>query len=325
VAGGRYRFRVRFNIADGHRVNIDEDEIVLHEDSETVVWLRAVSAGESLQDADVLLMLGSAYASEEEARAAGVRWRGVLERTYAALVIAADFGDYAAKGGGFTPAFLDDLREKTGQFVMNEVHGLMVVPDDLTAVAITASAKVRAGTPKERFVLTLSEAIKAPEVSNRERLAFDLYSAAAFVAESPAARFMMLMMALEALIEVGDRDLSSRQHIDRLIEMTDEAELDHGDAERLKNALRGMKLESVRSAGRRLVAALDGRTYDGMAPAEFFGHCYSIRSALAHGAESRPDRDLVSRTAAQLEVFVGHLIAGRAIVDVAVPVAVPTS
>ena len=57
VAGGRYRFRVRFNIADGRRVNIDEDEIVLHEDSETVVWLRAVSAGESLQDADVLLML----------------------------------------------------------------------------------------------------------------------------------------------------------------------------------------------------------------------------------------------------------------------------
>lgn len=320
MADERFRFRIRFNVAENHRVNLAEDEVVLHEDPATIVWMRSLKRGESLQDASVALLLGSAYGSEKQALDAGIHWRGVLERTYAALGIAADFGDYAAKGVGLTPAFLEQLRETTAQVVINEVHGLMVLPDDVTAVAISGNARGRAGTPSERFLQALSAAMGAPEFDFRERLAYDIYSAAAFVGDFPVARFMMLMMALETLIQAGERDDVSQAHIDRLIEDTDHATLAQHAKESLQNALRGLKRESVRSAGRRLVVELGGRTYDGMTPTQFFGRCYTIRSALSHGATNRPDRDLVGRTAAQLDVFVGHLIAGKTLIDELFPV-----
>jgi len=287
-----YRFRLRFDVSEGRRVNIDEAEILIHEDAEIVVWLRALGSVRALQDADVWLLMGSAYSSEDEARAAGEHWRGVLERTFAVLGIAADFGDYAAKGGGFTQAVLDDLSDRTGHVVVNEVHGLMVLPDDDAALVISGAAKGRAGTPREQFLRALSDAKESPDIDRQERLAFDLYSASAFVSESPAARLVMLMMALEALMDVGERGEELRTHIDRLVLATDEAELDPSDAESVKNALRGLKRESTRSAGRRLVTALNGRAYDGITPVKFFNHCYAIRSALVHGAEDRPSRDL---------------------------------
>ncbi len=319
VAGGRYRFRLRFDVSEGRRINIDEAEILLHDDQSSVVWLRALGGGQPLQDADTWLLLGSAYTSESEAVAAGVRWRGVLEQTFAVLSIAADFGDYAPKGGGFTQALLEEVRETTGHLVANEIHGLMVVPDDVDTLVFSASAKGRAGTPEETFLRAFSEATQCPDIDDRTRLAFDIYSAAGFVSESPAARMVMLMMALEAMIDVGERDGASRAHIDRLLEVTEKADLDAIDAGSITNALRGLKRESIRSAGGRLASTMNGRTYGGLTPTQFFARCYAIRSALVHGAATRPARDDVGRTAAQLEVFVGHLIAGRTLVDAVLP------
>ena len=211
VAAGRYRFRLRFNVSEGRRINVDEAEVVLEQVS-SVVWLRALGGGQSLQDADTWLLLGSAYATESEAIAAGVHWRGVLERTFAVLSIAADFGDYAPKGGGFTQALLEEAREKTGHLVANEVHGLMVLPDDVDALVFSASAKGRAGTSKGTFLHAFSEAAGCPDIDDRSRLAYDIYSAAGFVSESPAARMVLLMMALETMVDVGERDDTSRAH-----------------------------------------------------------------------------------------------------------------
>jgi hypothetical protein len=49
----------------------------------------------------------------------------------------------------------------------------------------------------------------------------------------------------------------------------------------------------------------------GMQPKRFFDECYRLRSQLVHGAYPRPSRELVDKTAAQLEVYVGDLIAVR--------------
>jgi hypothetical protein len=43
--------------------------------------------------ADHLVVEGSSYATAEEALETGERWRGILERAFAAADLGADFGD----------------------------------------------------------------------------------------------------------------------------------------------------------------------------------------------------------------------------------------
>jgi hypothetical protein len=54
-----------------------------------------------------------------------------------------------------------------------------------------------------------------------------------------------------------------------------------------------------------------------MTPAAFFTRCYEMRSALTHGHLPRPDRGDVDVLAANLEIFVGDLLAGRLLTEIA--------
>jgi len=211
---------------------------------------------------------------------------------------------------------LDELRVTTGQLTVNETFGIMVLPNDVPVRVSSGSASGYAGTPRDQFTRALAAARSGPAITARERLAFDLYSAADFVSDRPEARFVVLMMAFEALIEAKMRDAGFQEHIDSLTRITTNATLQPGETQNLANALRALKWESARQAGRRVVAAMDGRLYNGKTPVTFFNECYPVRSALVHGAEDRPAREVVSRLAASLQVLVGHLIAGRALVDV---------
>ncbi len=315
----RFLFRQRFEVAQGRRLGIQEGEFVLHDDTDVVVWLRAITPDRSLMDSDTWLLLGAAFQSEDEAVAAGWHWRGVLERAFAVLSMGADFGDYAPKGGGFSKAARDQMEAASGHPVLNETYGVMALQDDPRAIVVSGSARGVAVTSTETFRVALFESANAPVISSAERLAFDVYSAAQFVADFPAPRLIMLMSALEVLIDVNRRDAESIDHLDRLIEITAASDLDRDESEKLRSALSGLKNESITAAARRLASDLHGRLYDGMSPEEFFNHCYKIRSALVHGAPKRPSRDDVGRAAASLELFVGHLIAGRDVVDAVLP------
>lgn len=69
------------------------------------------------------------------------------------------------------------------------------------------------------------------------------------------------------------------------------------------------------TAGRRLADRLGSRNYDGMSARLFFSKCYGVRGALVHGHVPRPAHDDVGLLAAQLGLFVGHLIAGHGLVE----------
>lgn len=87
----RFLFRQRLKVAPGRRLDIHEDEFVLHDDATVIVWLRAMRPDKSLMDSDTWFLLGAVFQSEDDAVAAGWHWRGVLERALAALSIGADF------------------------------------------------------------------------------------------------------------------------------------------------------------------------------------------------------------------------------------------
>ena len=90
--------------------------------------------------------------------------------------------------------------------------------------------------------------------------------------------------------------------------MTQAADLPDSEKSSLLGSLKWQRLQSIGQAGKAPAATLGDRIYMDMTPSKFFIHCYELRSRLVHGASSRPDRQELDASAAQLERFVAHLL-----------------
>jgi hypothetical protein len=141
-------------------------------------------------------------------------------------------------------------------------------------------------------------------------LAFDLYSASTFQ-PSADARFVMLVMAVETLLDPKPRPESSLAHVEHLIGLTEAADLPDSERASLLSSLKWLRFQSIGQAGKTLAATLGERTYLDMTPPKFFAHCYDLRSRLVHGAALRPERREVDVAAAHLELFVSHVLSSE--------------
>lgn len=151
--------------------------------------------------------------------------------------------------------------------------------------------------------------LACPARSEGERIAYDL-SSASFFARDPDARFVLLMMACEALLEPKPRNELVRRCVDDLISLTQTAGLPANDTQSIIGSLRWLYTESIGQAGRRLASGLIPREYMGKHPVHFFTECYALRSALVHGHAERPKAGEVGSHAASLEVFLQDLLSG---------------
>jgi hypothetical protein len=232
----------------------------------------------------------------------------MLRLAFSVLRIGADFG-LRAPHGFVTKYGLMMVEDASGRRALNDVHGITVFECEPPPVFVRISAKAKVGKPVDRFLDLLEAAMSADlTMSARDELAFDLYSAS-FFERSADARFLMLMMALETLIEQEPRSDAVAEHVARLVEATRAAD-DIPEHERasLVGSLLGLRKESVGQAGRRLAASLGEREYMGESPPVFFTQCYDLRSALVHGHYPRPEPGDVGTRAANLEGFVGDLL-----------------
>ena len=150
--------------------------------------------------------------------------------------------------------------------------------------------------------------------TNGSSSAFDLYSAS-FSENSADARFLLLMMAAEVLIDQEERPEDARAHVARLIAETRASDLPSNQVDSFVGFPEWLRVESVGHAGRRLASSLGKREYMDETPTRFFMRCYEMRSQLIHGHYPRPDFGEVGTRAANLEGFVGDLL-GSALLDV---------
>lgn len=118
-------------------------------------------------------------------------------------------------------------------------------------------------------MLAVADALQTDEkVPDRERLAYDLFSAS-FFALTADARFLNLMMAVETVIDQAERSKLVRQHVDDLLDRTRTAfALPEVERKSLIGGLRWLRIQSVRHAGRQLAEMLQGRQYKGMQPGD---------------------------------------------------------
>ncbi len=291
---------------------MDENEITLPtvETSHEVV-LKARETDRSIKDATSIVLRGTGWEHKEEAVNIGAFYADVLSRTYARLRLGADFGSRAAKSC-VTEAGLSIISKNTGRPALNDVHGMMVYDKVAMPQVVLISMKrdMIRHIAVEQFLSVFEIALSRPrEISDRERVALELFNAS-FFQTSEDSRFLLLMSGLEALIVQRPRSEAVCNFL-RTLTAAIEAEqgIDAMERNALKEGVGQFQRESIGQAGRRLVTeALDGRTYEGMTPSNFFGRCYRLRSRLVHGDLPFPTREELSGVVAQLEVMLSDIL-----------------
>lgn len=165
------------------------------------------------------------------------------------------------------------------------------------------SMSMRACTFTEQKNNALREAVP----TERARLAFDLYSQSSH-ARGTDARLLTLVSAVEALVAPGEVPAEEQELLAELARQIENSSVieDLGRRAAMANRVRGLRRETIRSAGLRLVQQLEPRRYAGMTPGNFFDRVYELRSRLSHG-DAPPWRD-VGDVTSDLWLFVRDLI-----------------
>lgn len=303
-------FRLRFDLGATAKLEYEDREWILCDGPLEHVVLLPADGQDVVANARRLQVRGALYSSEEEAAAAGRRWRDWITLIFASVNVGADFGDRAATGGA-TSVALKEASQAAGCQVYNDIHGLMTFPDDPSVLFLHfGPVAAMVSSPHSRLVEALNRVQSATAaLTTRQRLAYDLFSASLSEINADA-RFVMLMMAVETLVDQQPRSPGATSLVDSFLAEVKQADLPAAEIASLTGALRYLRNESINQSGRRIAATLEGRTYQDEDPVTFFKRCYALRSDLVHGAVPRPDRSVVGYRAANLEHFVSHLITG---------------
>lgn len=330
-----WSFRLHFALSESQRIDAGEETSHVIPVSghdlrlKSRGSLRGAGGDALIRDSGDLQIIGSGYPTQEVAIEAAHRWQQRLTVALASTHIGADLGARSRVANYVTA---DGQRWFRAQLGLASDDRRPIIGDRLgIEVYETASRPIFVGsTAKGVVVYSISNLDDALAVLNdvdhsaspAEQAAYDMF-AISFFLPSPDAKFIALMMAMEALIERRGRNHDARGLIDEFITQTKNAGLDARESQSLVSALADLKRESIGQAGRRLAATLAPRTYADEPPDQFFGRCYSIRSRLVHGDDDRPELEEVSTLCPHLQRLVADLLSGPLVVDAAAEIPPP--
>lgn len=109
-----YCFRIRFRLGNHVRIQTTDLEwTVSRPGSDESVVLCGNDATKPIVEAQVLVLRGTGYASDESAQEAAARWLSVMQSAFARFGVGADFGDRAPQSA-FTTIGLKWLEAQRG-------------------------------------------------------------------------------------------------------------------------------------------------------------------------------------------------------------------
>jgi hypothetical protein len=308
-----YCARVRFKLGARVRLISDDPKQVIVDSHKEQVTLEASPPG-PMKDAEHVALFAGPYETEPDAIEGGQRWRRILEKALARANVGAEFGDRAPSGAA-TEHYLALLSAEYGVPVLNDIHGVMAFGCEPRPRFIRSEVRGVVGKDLAGVLeIVRTAAARNLQMSPVEQLAYEIYSAS-FSTDVADARFMLLMMAVETLIEPVSRSSEVIGHVDALIVSTKASELSRDEVSSITGSLSYLKTESIGQAGRRLASSLGPRRYVDLAPPKFFTRCYELRSRLAHGAFPRPPWAEVNIMVAPLELFVRDLLSVELLAD----------
>lgn len=274
--------------------------------------LVAGDADKSIQKSSMLILRASGLASEQVAMAFGNSLQHALKLALARLHTGADFGEHSPKNR-ITPYGIGLLTGLSAPHALPDEWGPIVFPTETAPkFANPPAVKMFQSAQPERFERLLTAALKRGlQIPTDEALAYELFSASQFE-YAERARFLFLLMAVEALLPRQERPPSSLILLDDIQRIIRGCQsIDTGDRNSLLGAVDSLRFVSARAGAKKLIEArLGERQYEGRSGSRFFSDCYSLRNRLVHGAGALPDADVV-QTVGQLEWLVADLLSHK--------------
>jgi hypothetical protein len=275
VDNDTYAFRLRFRLSASSFIDNHEHSVTLFESNEAEISLRAVGS-ESIRRSRDLVVTGRPYDNEAEARSRGEAWQHTLVRALASLRVGADFGERGSLGWVNT----DLLSRRSGTRILQDKLGVSVYREQPTPHFVgVGQPTLSVGKNSNAFIEAVDKASEVSEgLGEPILIAYYLFSASTSEQEIEA-RFILLVMALETMVDQQDRSALVRGHVDQLCELTKQnSNLLDEEKTSLLSALRRLKQESIGESGKRTVGILGSSIYAGRTPEQFFSQCYSLRS-----------------------------------------------
>lgn len=308
-----FTFRYKLRVSSRTFLDIDEPRLEwsLNRGSQKLELL-SDSDEIPIKEAKELYFLSSGWESEEDAFAAAKRYSPALFRTLAHLRIGVDVGFRKPSGGGMSGEYLAELEKKFDCRCIKDTWGLMVYKSDPRLVFISPQGIGSRSVLAPHFHSAFREAMLEIEpLQDKEHISLEFFNASFFM-ESGDVRFLMLFMALEALMDSALRSEAGVAHVEHLITLTASSNaLEEAERNSIVIALKWLRDKSIRQKGIKQVGRLVERRYSGKTPKEFFTYCYGLRNELVHGHCPLPSIEKVSNAEATLELMVSHLLAGR--------------
>lgn len=272
------------------------------------VILKNPIVDQPIKDAEQLVLVGSGYLSEGEAFQAGNNFEAALKVALTRGRIGADFCERGAKSA-YTAYGLSMLEKQRGNKVLNNTHGLMVFPTEPKPHFVSTVMVAIRGLNAQVFIADFISCLAHPPcLTAQDLLAFSLFHGALFQPTADG-RFLLLVMAVEALIEPARRSEETVNYVDSMIAQTRTAHIPEVEKESILGSLRGLRNESISKAGQSFaLSRLGGQLYDKRTAPEFFLYAYRLRSNLVHGNLPAPTFDEIVSVTGTLELFVSDLL-----------------
>ncbi len=282
-----YYFRIRFALAPNTTINVENAMTDVHADIAGGPYvIKTVGNVKLIAEASELILNSRGFDTEQAAWDAGRAAKAALLVTAAQLGIGIDAGRDTPIGV-FHPEYLEELSEAQGMRVLNDVHGLVVYDDAAETTFVSAHGKGSLAKGGHAFLTALASSIKKNlQLTNRDSLSLELLSLSQFES-SQRARFLTLVMAVEAQLELPERPPKSLALVDRFIAETREADLEDNEGASILGALEWLRRKSIGQSAKSLIRSILGTAkFGGKTAASFFADCYGLRSKIVHEGEA---------------------------------------
>lgn len=153
-----YMFRVRFKVGSTTRIDAKVDELVLDETGDVRVFLRSLTAGQLVIDANELAMRGEGYATAAQAAAEGKRWVGALVLGMIAEFVGTEFGERSPTGWLSTAGLELVSAANPDVRAYNNIAGLQVLSQSPQPVFPRVQATAIAGRNGDAIAAHVREA-----------------------------------------------------------------------------------------------------------------------------------------------------------------------
>jgi hypothetical protein len=310
-----FSFRISFRLA-GVGALASTEEFVHFATAEGGVDLKLSSGqkGASIGEVDRFSVSGHGFPTESAAHAASIDVRHALLLYAAKKRTGVDLGQDSLRSFAISPYGRELLEQSLGASRILEDHlGVTVYRSDPKPTFVRMNMTATVSTQASSMTQALQETVgRFKFINARAEVAAGLYSLSHY-AGRPAARFLLLFIALEALLMPRDRPESTQLHVDTLVAMTKAAPgLPQSEKDALCSALQFQKRQSIASAGRELASRLPANeTYDGLGAVPFFTRIYKVRNDLVH--RGLLDHVKMHSLVSEVDRFVAELVAIHAV------------